>query len=124
MARILIVDDSEEMRSLYRYILSSEKFEVLTADNGKDALRLAISESPDLILLDVVMPGMDGAETARLLSDNEKTRKIPVIFLTCLIGEDEVSGGSGEIGGKLYISKAAGKGELLTKIREVLKEIK
>lgn len=124
MARILIVDDNEEIRSLYRYILSAERFEVLIADNGNDALRLAVSQSPDLILLDVAMPGMDGAETARFLSDNEKTRNIPVVFLTCLIEENEASLKGGKIGGKLYISKATGKDEFIARIKEILKEKK
>lgn len=121
MAKILIVDDNEELLTIYRHILSSEQFEVLTADNGNEALRLAASESPDLILLDVAMPMMDGAETARHLSLNEKTRKIPTVFLTCLIEENETSGGCAKIGGKLYISKAAGKDEIIARIKEILK---
>jgi DNA-binding response OmpR family regulator len=124
MAKILIVDDNEEILSLYRYILSSEQFEVLTVDNGNDALLLAASESPDLILLDVAMPGMDGAETARLLAGSEKTRNIPTVFLTCLIEENEVSRGTGKIGGKLYISKSAEKNEIIARIKEILKDKK
>ena len=120
MPKVLVIDDNLEILKLYGYILSFEGFEVLTADNGKDGLNLAINGSPDLILLDVVMPEMDGVETARCLSQNERTNKIPLVFLTCLVSEEEMLRHGGQIGGKLYISKASEKDEFIAKVKEAL----
>ena len=120
MAKILIVDDDEKMITLYRDILSKEGFNVLTSTNGKDGLKLAIQEVPSLILLDVMMPEISGTDVIDSLMRNERTRDIPVIFLTSLVTEEEVLNSKGEIGGRLYISKSAGKKELLRRIREVI----
>ena len=120
MAKILIVDDDEKMITLYRDILSKEGFNVLTSTNGKDGLKLAIQEVPSLILLDVMMPEISGTDVIDSLMRNERTRNIPVIFLTSLVTEEEVLNSKGEIGGRLYISKSAGKKELLRRIREVI----
>jgi len=120
MAKILIVDDDEKMITLYRDILSKEGFNVLTSTNGKDGLKLAIQEVPSLILLDVMMPEISGTDVIDSLMRNERTRNIPVIFLTSLVTEEEVFDSKGEIGGRLYISKSAGKKELLRRIREVI----
>lgn len=120
MAKILIVDDDEKMITLYRDILSKEGFNVLTSTNGKDGLKLAVQEVPSLILLDVMMPEISGTDVIDSLMRNERTRNIPVIFLTSLVTEEEVFDSKGEIGGRLYISKSAGKKELLRRIREVI----
>ena len=120
MAKILIVDDDEKMITLYRDILSKEGLNVLTSTNGKDGLKLAIQEVPSLILLDVMMPEISGTDVIDSLMRNERTRNIPVIFLTSLVTEEEVFDSKGEIGGRLYISKSAGKKELLRRIREVI----
>jgi len=119
MATILIVDDDEKMITLYRDILSKEGFNVLTSTNGKDGLKLAVQEVPSLILLDVMMPEISGTDVIDSLMRNERTRNIPVIFLTSLVTEEEVFDSKGEIGGRLYVSKSAGKKELLRRIREV-----
>ena len=119
MTKILIVDDDEKAIAFYRDVLSEEGFKVLTAANGKDGLKLAIQEVPSLILLDVVMPEISGAEVLDSLQRNEKTSGIPVIFLTSLVTEEEVINSEGKIGGRFYISKSAGKKELLRRIKEV-----
>ena len=120
MAKILIVDDDEKMLTLYRDVLSKEGLNVLTSTNGKDGLKLAAQEVPSLILLDVMMPEISGADVIDSLLRNERTRDIPVIFLTSLVTEEEVFNSKGKIGGRLYMSKSTGKKELLRRIKEVI----
>src|ERR1700756_1668379 len=83
-ARILVVDDVELNVRLLEAKLSNEYFEVIAADNGPVALELAESELPDIILLDVMMPRMDGLEVCRRLKANPRTTDIPVVMVTAL----------------------------------------
>ena len=120
MAKILIVDDDEKMRSLYQDILLSEGFDILVAANGEDGLRLAIANRPDLILLDVMMPYKKGGEVSDDLLDNNKTKDIPVIYLTSIITEEEVKAQQGVVSERFIISKSSSRQELMQRIREVL----
>ena len=120
MAKILIVDDDEKMRWLYQDILSSEGFDVLTAGNGEDGLKLAIENKPDLILLDVMMPHKKGSEMSADLLDNNRTKDIPVIYLTSIITEEEVKAQQGKVSGRFIISKSSNRAELVRRINEVL----
>ncbi|MFA5725653.1 MAG: response regulator [Candidatus Omnitrophota bacterium] len=120
MAKILIVDDDEKMRWLYQDILSSEGFDVLTAGNGEDGLKLAIENKPDLILLDVMMPHKKGSEMSEDLLDNNRTKDIPVIYLTSIITEEEVKAQQGKVSGRFIISKSSNRAELVRRINEVL----
>ena len=120
MAKILVVDDDEKMRSLYQDILLSEGFEVLTAANGDDGLKLAIEKRPDLILLDVMMPLKKGGEVSDDLLENNKTKNIPVIYLTSIITEEEVKAQHGVVSGRFIISKSSNRAELVQRIKEVL----
>src|SRR5216110_2347772 len=83
-ARVLVVDDVELNVKLLEAKLSSEYFEVIAADNGPTALELAESELPDIILLDIMMPRMDGFEVCRRLKANPRTADIPVVMVTAL----------------------------------------
>ena len=114
------MDDDEKMLGLYQAILSSEGFDVLTAGSGEDGLKLAIENVPDLILLDVVMPKKDGGEVAQDLLENNKTKNIPIIFLTSIISEEEAKAKHGKIPGGFIISKSSNRTELVQKIKEVL----
>jgi len=92
-ARILIVDDVEPNVRLLEAKLTLEYYEVLTATDGATALEIASAERPDIILLDVMMPGMDGFETCRRLKADPVTRHIPVVLVTALDGrEDKIKG--------------------------------
>src|SRR6201985_2438804 len=92
-ARILVVDDIEANVRLLEAKLSAEYYEVITASDGPTALALAASESPDLVLLDVMMPGMDGFEVCRRLKNDPATRHIPVVLVTALDGRgDRITG--------------------------------
>lgn len=118
--KILIVDDDEKMLRLFGDFLLKEGFEIITANNGNDGIRLAIEKNPDLILLDVMMPGKDGGEVGKELQDNIKTKNIPIIFLTSLVSENEVGKSGNKIGGRLYVSKSSDKKEIVKKIKEII----
>ena len=120
MAKILVIDDEKEIVNLYDYFLSKQKFKVLTATNGEDGLNIAKKEIPDLILLDVMMPGMDGGEIAQILLKNLRTKNIPIIFLTGIITQEEEAEDQKGIGRRLFLSKASKISEVLKKINEVL----
>jgi CheY-like chemotaxis protein len=82
--RVLVVDDERAIRLLCRFNLAASGIDVLEAENGLTALELARRERPDLVLLDVMMPDVDGWTVARELADDERTREIPIVFLTAL----------------------------------------
>jgi two-component system alkaline phosphatase synthesis response regulator PhoP len=77
-----VVDDERSIRMLCRVNLSASGMEVLEAANGDEGLELARTERPDLVLLDVMMPGRDGWTVARVLAEDQQTREIPIVFLT------------------------------------------
>jgi len=118
--RILIVDDDEKMLRLFGDFLLKEGFETITANNGNDGIRLAIEKIPDLIILDVMMPGKGGGEVGNELLNNDKTRNIPIIFLTSLVSEAEVGKSGNKIAGRLYLSKSTDKKEIIKKIKEII----
>ena len=82
MARLLFVDDDAELRAIFRRTAERHGFTVLTAGNGTEGLDLARSDQPDLVVLDVNMPGMDGRDVCRELKAADDTRGIPVLFLS------------------------------------------
>jgi len=119
MAKILIVDDSlAHLRSL-KTIVENEGHEVLTAEDWKHGLDAAKSQHPDLILLDIIMPGMDGFQVNRKLNKTADTRKIPIIFVSIKNQETDIAWGLRQ-GAKAYITKPVNKKELLSAIGEVL----
>jgi len=118
--RILVIDDSDDSRELIRRFLERAGYEVTAAVNGQEGLTKACTADPDLILLDIMMPGMDGYEVCETLKKEGRTRDIPVIFLSGL-GEtrDKIRGL--EIGGADYITKPFDRGEALARVRSHLK---
>ncbi len=103
--KILIVDDEKDALFILERELAARGYSVIVADNGNDALDLAKSEHPDLIILDIWMPGMDGPEVAAKLQENPKTKDIPVIFLTCLFQKREGEEQGRVVAGKVLIAK-------------------
>ena len=104
MARVLAVDDlPENLRLLSRY-LAREGHDVVTASSGQEAIRAALKLQPDVVLLDVMMPGIDGIETCRRLKDDERTRAIPVILVTALDRDTDVVEGL-KAGADDYVTK-------------------
>jgi CheY-like chemotaxis protein len=114
---ILAVDDAPENLDIVKGLLSSH-YTVRAAVNGQMALKIAEKTSPDLILLDIRMPGMDGYEVCRKLKADDATAGIPVIFLT---GEADVSSEVAAVGGEGYITKPIEPDALLDRIRNCLK---
>ena len=100
---ILVVEDEEDIQELVRYNLAKEGHRVMLAGTGEDGLRAARAELPGLILLDLMLPGVDGLEVCRILKADSKTRHIPVIMLTAK-GENDVVAGL-ELGADDYITK-------------------
>jgi len=119
MKTILVVDDKSSVRTLVRDYLTAEGFRVVAAENGRDALYAARHEKPDLILLDIMMPEMDGYEFLRL---HRKERNTPVILLTAKLEESDKVLGL-ELGADDYITKPFGMRELVARIRAVLRRV-
>jgi signal transduction histidine kinase len=112
---LLIVDDSPENLELLCVFLRDFGFEVDVAENGETALAQVKQRKPDLILLDVVMPGLDGFETCRILKENDETKDIPVIFMTALVNtSDKVKGF--ELGAVDHITKPLQPEEVVARI--------
>jgi DNA-binding response OmpR family regulator len=116
---VLVADDDEDIRSLVRYRLVGNGFEVVTAVNGEEALRLAAERSPDLAILDVMMPRLDGFEVTRRLRADEATRAIPVILLTSRAQEADVTQGFAA-GADDYLRKPFSPQELGMRVQAVL----
>ena len=118
-AAILIVDDAAANLELLRKIMVAQGYHAFVANSGPRALEVAQRVQPDLILLDVVMPGMDGFETCRQLKQNEATRRIPIIFMSARTDTEDVVAGF-DIGGVDYISKPLRLAEVCARVRTQL----
>lgn len=118
MLRILVVDDSALQVEFERELLEGEKLDVMVARNGKQCLEMTRAFRPDLVLMDIVMPGMDGIETLQALRRDEVTRDIPIIMVTSQTEMDYMEGAF--VGGcNDYITKPVRRDELLAKISSV-----
>lgn len=118
--RILAVEDEEDIVELVRYNLAREGFEVMTAGSGEDALTLARSELPDLIVLDLLLPGVDGLEVARLLKRDPRTEGIAIVMLTAKGEESDIVTGL-ELGADDYLTKPFSPKVLVARVRAVLR---
>jgi two-component system phosphate regulon response regulator PhoB len=119
---VLVVDDEETMRLLCRVNLSVSGVGVLEAPDGETGLEMARREKPDLILLDVMMPGIDGWEVARRLGADPETKDIPIVFLTARAGaEDRLIGE--QVGAVGYVVKPFDPVELAGVVRDVLERV-
>ena len=117
---ILVVDDEERLLSLVKAYLEQGGFRVVTARNGRNALFIARQEKPDLILLDIMMPEMDGHEFIRL---HRRDADTPIILLTAKVEEDDKVIGL-ELGADDYITKPFSPRELLARVRALLRRLK
>ncbi|MGF1585430.1 MAG: PleD family two-component system response regulator [Bacteroidales bacterium] len=117
--KILLIDDSSVNNLLLQNVLEDEKFIVLVAFNGKEGLDIIKREKPDLILLDIMMPRMDGIEVLQKIISDESTSKIPVIMLTAKTDKADRQI-SLEMGAADFITKPVNIDELLSKINAIL----
>lgn len=117
---LLIDDEADFCYFLQKNLEASQEFKVFTANQGEEGLRVAKTCDPDIILLDVLMPGMSGSEVAEKLKAEESTRNIPVVFLTAIVQEQETRQ-ENTIGGWHYVSKPVKIAELVKLINELVK---
>jgi two-component system, OmpR family, alkaline phosphatase synthesis response regulator PhoP len=118
--KILIVDDEEDILELVRYNLSREGYRTLCAVSGEEGLKIARAEIPELIVLDLMLPGVDGLDVTRHLKNDDTTRKIPIVMLTAKGEESDIVTGL-ELGAADYITKPFSPKVLVARIRAVLR---
>ena len=121
MAKILVVDDEKDVVELLKFLLEKDGYAVTTAFNGREALDAVKQNKPDLILLDVMMPEMDGYSVQTQLLENPNTRTIPIIILTAKGQLRDVFAMSANV--KAYLEKPFDPKTLRTKIQESLRSI-
>jgi DNA-binding response OmpR family regulator len=116
---ILVADDDPDILALVSFRLERAGYEVVAATNGEEAVELARAHRPDLAILDVMMPRVDGYEATRRLREHEDTRRIPVILLTARVQEDDVARGF-EAGADDYVKKPFSPQELGARVQAIL----
>ena len=120
--RILLIDDEKDLCFFLKTNLENTgEFDVLVSNRGDKGIKLAQEERPDLILLDILMPGMSGDEVAEFLLDNPATAKIPIIFLTSMVTKEEIGDNSmKKRGGRSFMAKPITTEEIVAAIKKVL----
>lgn len=121
--KILIVEDDRDITKMLDYNLKKEGFRVISVADGEDALESAHKEHPDLILLDLMLPGMDGLDVCKVLKKESKTSSIPIIMLTAKAQESDKVVGL-ELGADDYVTKPFSPRELIARIKAVLRRAK
>ena len=117
---ILVVEDEPDIRKLVQYNLAQERFKVLEAEDGEQALKILQREKPNLIILDLMLPGLSGLELCKLLRERPQTAQLPILMLTAKAGEaDKVLGL--EIGADDYLTKPFSPREMIARVRAILR---
>jgi DNA-binding response OmpR family regulator len=119
--KILIVDDEPGIVLALQFLMEQQGFNVMTAQSGEFALELILQYNPDLVLLDIMLPGIDGWEVCEIIRLNPDYRNIKVIFLTAKRSEVDIAKGVA-LGGDAYITKPFSNDELVAKVKEVLEK--
>ncbi len=122
MTKILIAEDERDIRDLIGFTLRFAGYEVVAAQNGEEAFRLASEERPDLVLMDVRMPVMTGSEACRVIKSDPELKQIPVVFLSAKGQESEIKTGL-EAGAIEYLLKPFAPDDLTVKIGEILAQV-
>lgn len=117
---ILVVDDEQDLLDLIEYNLKKEGFEVLKAEDGEEGIEVAREHSPDLVLLDIMMPKMDGLEVVEVMRNDGDLKRIPIIFLTAR-GDEKTEVEGLNKGGDDYITKPISTTKLISRIKAVLR---
>ncbi|WP_073025027.1 winged helix-turn-helix domain-containing protein [Lutispora thermophila] len=121
--KVHVIEDDYGIQELLRYNLEKNGYEVIISDNGYEGYSMALKEMPDIILLDIMIPGTDGLEVCKMIRMNELTRNIPIIMVTAKGEElDKVLGL--ELGADDYVTKPFSVKELIARIRTVLRRVK
>src|SRR5436309_5789770 len=117
--RILVVDDTPQNVKLLEVLLLARGHQVLSAPSGEEALRAVANDHPDLVLLDILMPGMDGYEVCRQLRADPETRVLPIVMITASGEQEKVK--ALEVGADDFITKPFDKSELLARVGSLLR---
>jgi two-component system, OmpR family, alkaline phosphatase synthesis response regulator PhoP len=118
--KILVVEDEPDIRKLVQYNLAQERFKVLEAEDGEQALKIVQRDKPHLLILDLMLPGLSGIELCRILRDRTDTARLPILMLTAKAGEtDRVLGL--EMGADDYLTKPFSPRELVARVRAILR---
>lgn len=118
--KILVIEDDLDLRELIEYNLKTAGYEILSAEDGEVGLGLALEKNPDLILLDIMLPGMDGLSVCRKIRESEAAKQIPIVMLTAKSEESDVVIGL-ELGADDYMTKPFSPKELVARIKAVLR---
>ncbi len=121
--KILIIDDDADTLNLLRVYLETMEFSVVTANNGYDGIEKAQKDKPDLIILDVMMPGLDGFQVCKMIRGDFTINHVPILFLTCKVSVEDTIHGLNS-GGDDYISKPFDFRELISRIHTLLRRTK
>ena len=119
MEKILVIDDDEAISKIVRPILLSHGFSVLTANTGEDGLQIATAQKPDLILLDVILPGLKGREVCQKLKENPETKDIPIVFLTAKDSPEDVQAEI-DVGAAAHLTKPVNAKTLIETVQNIL----
>lgn len=117
---ILVVDDEKDLLDLIEYNLKKENFDVLKAENGEEGIKIAKEHKPDLVLMDIMMPKMDGMEAVEKMRADDDLKSIPIIFLTARSDEKTEVEGLNK-GGDDYITKPISTTKLISRIKAVMR---
>ena len=118
---ILIVDDEPNLVVPIQFLMEQQGYKVMIAERGEDALDLIYQYKPDLVLLDILLPGIDGYEVCEIVRLNPNFRKVKIIFLTAKGREEEIAKGLA-LGADAYITKPFSNTELVAKVKELLEK--
>jgi len=118
-AKILVVDDEVYILHILDFILGAENYDVVTASNGEQAIQKVREEKPDLVILDIMMPKLDGYETCRMIKKDPATKHIPVILLTAKGREVDQKLGR-EVGASDYMTKPFSPSKLIERVQAIL----
>jgi len=120
--KILIVEDEKDIVKMLEYNLKKEGFQVISSRDGEEALDMAVRDNPDLVILDLMLPGLDGLEVCKILKKEAKTAQIPIIMLTAKSQESDKVVGL-ELGADDYVTKPFSPRELAARIKAVLRRV-
>lgn len=118
--RILVIEDEDDIRELIRFHLERDGYQVTTAPSGEDGLAKARAAAPQLVLLDLMLPGLDGLDVCRLLKNEQPTSQVPIVMLTAKDAESDVVSGL-ELGADDYITKPFSPRVVLARVKAVLR---
>lgn len=120
--RVLIIDDEEIFCKLVKKnIEQTDEFEVYIATNGAQGIKLVKEIKPNLILLDIIMPGMDGADVVKLIRNDESIKDIPIVFLTAIVRKEEADSQPGFTKGYSFLAKTVTVAELIECIKKYIR---